>query len=351
MGAPSVAPLDLLIPEGPVAVPVAPAVRGAGRAWRGLRPEPASQPRLIEIVATPGSGNGRAARTALRLGEILRACGHEVRLDVFPDLERLRRWAETGGSRFGLLICVGGDGTQSAAAPAAFRRSVPFLPVPAGFGNLFARAFGHTPDVDRVRELLARGHVVHADVGVRNGVPFLCSEAFGLVSELQQRVERSLTRPRARWRRWLTYYRAALGHLRAVPLPSFEVAVDGELVADDAAIVTVANVKTYGPWLPLTPAASPVDGLFDVFVMRRTTKSQILAGLVRRQLRLPGVEHGTRLDRGRRVSVRRSGSAGDAIELIPGLLPVVVSPATAAALQQEVVSAGGGAGLGAAQLV
>jgi diacylglycerol kinase (ATP) len=269
---------------------------------------------------------------------------------VFPDLERLRRWAKTGETRFGLLICVGGDGTQSAAAPAAFRRSVPFLPVPAGFGNLFARAFGHTPDVDLVSDLLARGRVVHADVGVRNGVPFLCNEAFGLVAELQERVERGLTRPRARWRRWLAYYRAALGHLRTVPLPTFEVAVDGELVADDAAIVTVANVKTYGPWLPLTPAASPVDGLFDVFVMRRTTKRQILASLVRRQLRLPGVGHGTRLDRGRRVSVRRPGSARDEIELVPGLLPVIVSPGTAAALEREMVSAGGGPGIGAARL-
>jgi diacylglycerol kinase family enzyme len=162
--------------------------------------------------------------------------------------------------------------------------------------------------VDRVIELLSHGQVVHADVGFRNGAPFLCNEAFGLVSDLQERVEASLT-PRARWRRWLAYYRAALSHLRAAPLPALEVAVDGEVVADDAVIVTVANVPTYGPWLPLTPAASPVDGLFDAFVMKRATKPQILANLLKRHLRLPGVERGTLLCRGRRVSVARSRSA------------------------------------------
>jgi diacylglycerol kinase (ATP) len=308
-----------------------------------------SRPRLIEIVATTGSGNGRATRTALQLRETLRASGHEVRVDVFPDLERLRRWAATGDGRSALLVCVGGDATQSAAATAAVRRSVPFLPVPAGFGNLFAREFGHTPGVDRVMELLAHGRVVHADVGVQNGVPFLCNEAFGLISELQERVEAGLT-PRARWRRWLAYYRAALGHLRDAPLPALQVSVDGERVDDDAVIVTVANVKTYGPWLPLTPTASPVDGLFDVFVMGRATKRDILANLLKRQLRLPGVEQGTQILRGRRVSVVGVGSARSELEVIPGLLPVVVSPGTGAALERDVIATHGLGGIGGRQL-
>ncbi len=37
--------------------------------------------------------------------------------------------------------------------------------------------------------------------------------------------------------------------------------MDGRVVAVDATLVIVANVKTYGAWLPLTPEASPVDGL------------------------------------------------------------------------------------------
>jgi diacylglycerol kinase (ATP) len=112
------------------------------------------------------------------------------------------------------------------------------------------------------------------------------------------------------------------------------VAVDGRVVARDAVVVTVANVETYGAWLRLTPTASPIDGLFDVFVMQGATKREVLAKLLRRHLRLPGGDSGTRLYRGRRVSLAAAGSARDELELIPGVLPVLVSPEGAMALDR-----------------
>jgi diacylglycerol kinase family enzyme len=83
----------------------------------------------IQLIATPGSGNGRALAAALRLREALEARGHRAALEVFPDLDALGRWAARDRSRFSLLVCVGGDGTLDTAALAAVRRSVPFLAV------------------------------------------------------------------------------------------------------------------------------------------------------------------------------------------------------------------------------
>ncbi len=311
------------------------------RAIRNPRGTLAGRSRPIQIVATPGSGNGRGLDTALQLREALRARGHPANLTVFSDLGSLRRWAATSGTAFSLLICVGGDGTLSAAARAAVRRAVPFVPVPLGFGNLFARALGHSHRVDRVLDVIEHGETVRVDVGVRNGEPFLCQESFGLLSQIQDRVEASASQPRARWRRALAYYRGALNYLRDTPLTALEVAVDGRVVTREAALVTVANVETYGPWLRLTPAASPIDGLFDVFVMRGTTKREILARLLQRHLRLPGSEHGTLLCRGRRVSVAGPQSARDEIELRPRLLPVLVSPETATTLERDVLEVSG----------
>jgi diacylglycerol kinase (ATP) len=237
------------------------------------------------------------------------------------------------------VISIGGDGTQSTAAAAAVRRSIPFLPVPAGFGNLFARAFGHVPDVDPVVDLLDHGTVVNADVGLRNGQLFLDQESFGVLPDIQASVEARLARPSVRWRRWVAYYQGALRYLRNTPLPALRVAVDGRVVTHDAAVVTVANVETYGPWLRLTPTASPVDGLFDVFVMRGTTKLELLAKLIRCHLRWPAREFGTLLVRGRRVSVAARQSGRDLLEVIPGLLPVVVSPTVARRLERDVPAA------------
>jgi diacylglycerol kinase (ATP) len=301
---------------------------------------PATGARSIQIVVTPSSGHGAAMNTARRLHDALRARAHRVALDVFSDLVSLRRWAKSDGTKYSLLISVGGDGTQSTAAMAAVRRSIPFLSVPTGFGNLFARAFGHVPDVDRVVDLLDHGTVVNADVGLRNGQLFLDQESFGVLSRIQTSVEARLTRPSARWRRWLAYYRGAVRYLRDTPLTTLRVAVDGRIVAHDAVLATVANVETYGAWLTLTPAASPIDGLFDVFVMGGATKREILAKLLRRHLRLPAAEPGTLLCRARRVSVAGSRSTRDELEVLPGLLPVLVSMETATRLHRNVLPAG-----------
>jgi len=285
--------------------------------------------RAIQIIVTPGSGNGCALRTALHLRDALRARGRRAELEVFSDLRSLGRWAATGGTSFSRLVCVGGDGTLDTAAAAAVRRSVPFLAIGSGFGNLFARALGQPTRVDRAIDLLEHGELVHVDVGVRNGLPFVCQESFGLLFDIQDRVESS-AQPRATWRRSLAYYQTALRHLRDTPLVPVRVSVDGRVVATDAVIVTVANVETYGPWLSLTPGASPIDGLLDVFVMRRTSKREIFTRLLKRQVRLSGTERGTLVCRGRHVSV----GPRDEIDVMPRRLPVVVSSKTAEALAQ-----------------
>jgi diacylglycerol kinase family enzyme len=210
---------------------------------------------------------------------------------------------------------------------------VPFLPVSSGFGNLFARAFQLPAMVTGVLDLLAHGRIIHADVGMRNGELFLCHQTYGLISDVQEAVEAEAAAPRARWQRWLAYYRAAIHHVRRTDPPRLRVAVDGRVVAVDAALVVVANVATYGPWLPVAPDASPVDGLFDVFVMKGGTNREIVGQLLRRHLRLPGAQAGM-LFRGSRVSVWGLGARREQLEVLRGRLPVVVSPQVAAALGQ-----------------
>jgi diacylglycerol kinase (ATP) len=288
----------------------------------------------LQIIVTPGSGNGSALPTALRLREALAADGWPTRLKKFSRLDRLHRWAKTNGDSYSTLICVGGDATQSATARAAVRRSVPFVTVPCGFGNLFARAFDQPRTVEGVLDLLARGRVIWSDVGIRNGEElFLCQQSYGLIAEIQQAVERA-TVPRARSQRWLAYYRTALDHIDDEPPASCRVVVDGRMVAQDGAVVVVANVEAYGPWLPLTPEASPVDGLFDVFILRGATRRQVFLELLGLHLRLPGTRALGMAYRGRRVSVSVRRRTHDRVETLRHCLPVVVSPETAGRLQQ-----------------
>jgi diacylglycerol kinase (ATP) len=297
--------------------------------------------RRVQIVVTPGSGEGRAASTARRLARKLQRRGVQPDVRSFKDLAALVHWARTCDRDFGLLVCVGGDATLSASAEAAIRLDVPFVPVPNGFGNVFARVFGHSDrDVDVVR-LLDDREFRRVDVGVVRSEAaeeiFLSHRSYGFLEHIQHVAERGRQQPKNRLLRYLWYWGVAQQLLFASRLWGFAVEVDGTLVAEDAVLVTVANVETYRGFLPLTPKASPIDGLFDVFVMPRVSTRTLMRRLVWLMLRLPGRWHGVRLYRGKHVVVT-TPRRRDRLVVRRAALPLLVPRGAIDALRQRVVS-------------
>ena len=261
----------------------------------------------VDIVVTPGSGEGRALGLARRLRRLLRRRGRHATIRAFDDLAGLVRWTETADCEASHVICVGGDATLSAAARAAMRCDTPLVPVPTGFGNIFATVFRHPRRASHVAMLLERGEARRVDVGVvatPSGEDiFLSHRSYGLLEQVQYSAEQGRRQPRRRLLRYLWYWGVAYRFLFRSPLASFRVEVDGRSVAEDAVLVTVANVETYHGFLSLTPSASPIDGLFDVAVIPRISKSKLLWRLLRLLLQLPGRWNGLTLYRGHRVVV------------------------------------------------
>src|SRR5262245_8911373 len=287
---------------------------------------------MIQIIATPGSGDGRARRTARRLQKALTRRRYETHVETFADLARLIEWAQTCKPTFTHLICVGGDATLSAAAVASVRLSVPLLPVPSGFGNIFARTFRHSQRTERVIEFLQRGQIRRVDVGVVNGSEILLShQSYGLLAEIQAAVERSRAQPRSQVLRHMAYYAMAPRFLFGFAVPAIRVEVDGSLLAENAALVTVANVETYRGYLSLTPGASPMDGLLDVFVIPRTTMLGVWARLLKFGFKMRRRWAGAVLRRGRQIRVTVDGRGTDELTLRPRALPLVVPVVSAPA--------------------
>jgi len=224
-------------------------------------------------------------------------------MDAYEDLASLRRWAAACEKDFSYLVCVGGDATQSAAAHAAIRTDAAFVPVPAGFGNVFASVFGHPDRAEHVIELLENGERRRVDVGTVGDELFLSHRSYGLLEQVQQVAERGRKQPRHRLFRYLWYWGVGRRFLFSTRLAGFQVEVDGVAVAEDAVLVTVANVETYRGFLSLTPTASPIDGLFDVFVIPRVGKLRLAWRLFSLFFRLRGRWKGVALHRGRRVTV------------------------------------------------
>jgi diacylglycerol kinase (ATP) len=292
--------------------------------------------RSVHIVVTPGSGEGRAMTTATRLRRRLRADGWDVRLGAFTSLTELARWARTAEPDFARLVAIGGDATQSAAARLAVRAAIPFVPVPHGFGNVFASVFGHPARVSQVVELLRRGEVRRVDVGVVADELFLSHRSYGALEQIQAEAERGRQQPRNRVLRHLWYYGVARRLLFGMRVPRLAVEVDDVRVADDCAIVTVANVETYRGFLSLTPSASPIDGMFDVFIVPRTSKLGLALRLLRLFLRTPGRWRGVKLYRGRRVAVTADGRR-DQLKTWRRALPLLVPPGSMEALRRRTV--------------
>jgi diacylglycerol kinase (ATP) len=280
----------------------------------------------VQIVVTPGSGDGRARSTARRLQKALARRGYEARVQTFADLDRLLDWAATCAPEFSHLVAVGGDATLSASASAAVRLSIPFVAVPCGFGNMFARAFGFRDETRRVIELFERGQVRRVDVGLANGRDiFLSHRSYGLLAEVQEAVERGRAQPRSRLMRLLSYFATGERFLVSAPLTAIRVEVEGMVLAEDAAVVTVANVETYRGFLSLTPAASPIDGVFDIFVIPGGSKWSAWTRIFKILLRMPGRWDSVILRRGRSAHVTVNGQT-DELTLRRRALPLLVLP-------------------------
>lgn len=195
------------------------------------------------LIVNPRSGGespsgGELVAAAERLGLDV----HELREGEDPgDVAR--------GSQADALGIAGGDGSLAAVAEVALERDVPFVCVPFGTRNHFARDLGLDRD-DPLGALHAfAGTERRVDVGRADERLFLNNVSLGLYARLVHRRERHRRRREAfaRLRAWtaLLTHRAPLG-----------ITIDGDAI--ESRIVLVAN-NEYGIDFPTIGARERLD--------------------------------------------------------------------------------------------
>ena len=94
----------------------------------------------------------------------------------------------------------------------------------------------------------------------------------------------------------LLYPPAALMSLLDPTRPSFQMRIDAQHPIVDCRLAVIANTRTYAKGWSLTPRASPVDGMLDVFGRQREDPAAVIRsyGSARRgrAVRAPDVRHG-----------------------------------------------------------
>ena len=125
------------------------------------------------------------AAYAQKAEQVFRDAGHEIECHVVAGKEMVKA-IEKGAAEKDTegLIAGGGDGTVSAAAGIAWKADLPLGVVPAGTMNLFARSLKLPLDIIAVLDVLAKGHVVNADIGSADGRPFVHQFSAGMHARL-----------------------------------------------------------------------------------------------------------------------------------------------------------------------
>jgi diacylglycerol kinase (ATP) len=228
------------------------------------------------MVVHPASGLGRAGRVAGTVADRLRQVVDDlvtVEASTVEESHRLMRAARD----LDLLVVVGGDGSAHQGVQFCADTGTTLAVVPAGTGNDLARTLaGAEQDPLDATDALVRaikdGSHTTIDLGRVAGGPWfagvLCAGFDSAVNERANRM-RWPSGPRR-------YDLAILAELAKLKPGRLTVEDDSGRTELDATQIAVGNIPYYGGGIPVCPAADPVDGVFDVTLLRRASRFDLV---------------------------------------------------------------------------
>lgn len=208
-------------------------------------------PQRPVLFINPRSGGGRAGRAHLAGAARARSI-ESVVLQPGDDLGSLAEEAAASGAD--ALGMAGGDGSLAAVASIATAHGLPFVCVPAGTRNHFARDLGLDPN-DLIRALGAFADALERriDLGDVNGRVFLNNVSLGVYGAAVQRESYRDAKART------LLETAAAGLGPSAELPGVRLADDRGVLHTDPALVLVSN----NPYALHRPARSRMRATLD----------------------------------------------------------------------------------------
>ncbi|MBN9631908.1 MAG: diacylglycerol kinase, partial [Actinobacteria bacterium] len=209
-------------------------------------------PRTVVVAVNPMASFGRRREVGPRVVERLRAAGHTAVAVDEANIELLRReTARAVAAGADALVVVGGDGMANLGINIVAQTEIPLGIVPSGTGNDLADGLGIPTDdseaaIDLLLAALQRrprvidaGLVRHGELHAELTTWFGCVLSAGFDATVNERAN-LMTRPRGRSR----YVFALLRELATLHARPYRIVVDGEQLATEAMLVSVANNRS-----------------------------------------------------------------------------------------------------------
>ena len=229
---------------------------------------------VLILAINPQSGRGHARKRALIAKQYFSDHGVPVALVEGSSLldfrEKLRNELDRGS--ISGVIAFGGDGFIHEIIQHVVPRDISLGVIPCGTGNDFARSIGiYRLSLTQQLDLIGQSDSQAIDLGRVASTWFAAILSTGFDALVNERAN-LMQWPKGRMR----YNIAMIEKILALRAHRYQLRLDGDSVEVEATLVTVANGASYGGGMKVCPNAELNDGLFDVMVLGKVSRIELL---------------------------------------------------------------------------
>ncbi len=245
------------------------------------------------VIVNPNAGHGKGKKDWKQISTILNS--YSISYDFcfterpFHAIELTKEALAKGFRKF---IGVGGDGTINEMVNGIYDQdeiptlNITLAVITVGTGNDWGRMFDMPADYEKAVEIIAKGTTTIHDAGLlwfhRNDIKekryFINIAGLGFDALVVKRTNRQKERGR---KGKAIYMWNLLMSLFAYRNIHTEVEIDGRKVSNNTFTISIGIGKYSGGGMMQTPNAVHNDGLFDITIIKRMRKGEIIRNLKR----------------------------------------------------------------------
>ncbi len=243
------------------------------------------------VIVNPNAGKGLGRKDWTRISAFLMARGIRF-TPVFTEARRhaIRLTHEAIAKGFRQIIVVGGDGTMNEVVNGVFTQDqvpsaeIVLAMISVGTGNDWGKMFGIPQQYEAAIDLISRGNAMLQDAGKvsyfhgthQEHRYFLNIAGLGFDAVVTRRT--NLQKDKGRSGKALYFYNL----LRSLILyrhTYVEVEIDDLRISQDVFTISIGIGRYSGGGMRQTPQARPDDGLFDITIVKKIRKGEIILSL------------------------------------------------------------------------
>lgn len=243
------------------------------------------------VIINPNAGNGKGRKDWNVISMLLRQ--HQISFtEVFTEVRchaiALTRLYISKGYR--KIIVVGGDGTMNEVVNGAFTQdycstqSITLAMIPVGTGNDWGKLFGIPQHYESAVKIVSRGLYRLQDAGkvlyyhgtTRTSRYFINIAGLGFDAVVVKRTNNQKDKGRnGKFIYMVNLLRSLLEYTHT----KVSVEIDGSIVHEDVFTISIGIGKYSGGGMMQTPNAIPDDGLFDITIIKKISKGDVVKSL------------------------------------------------------------------------